>query len=100
MGWRTETSFPQRATQTAAAGVLLSPHIYKGFQFFENVLVGEKGANWSGYGPVFKDYFSRSSGASDPGAELAFVPYGGSEGYSAIAYLPQAAAAIVAGFLG
>ena len=82
------------------SGVLLSPHIYKDFQFFENVLVGEKGANWSGYGPVFKDYFSRSSGASDPGAEPVFVRYGGSEGYSPIAYLPQAAAAIVAGFLG
>jgi uncharacterized membrane protein len=80
-------------------GVLLLGRIYEGFEFFENVRTMEKRAEWSGYGPVFNNYFSRAPGTSDPEARPVFVPYGGSEGYSPVAYLPQAAAALVARFL-
>ena len=73
-------------------GVLLPPTLYDGFEFFEAVRVREKQAGF-GYGPVFRDYYNRPA---TPAAAAAFVPYGGSEGYSPIAYLPQIAAALVA----
>ena len=46
--------------------------------------------------PVFSAYFSRSAGPAALDVSPTFVPYGGSEGYSPVAYLPQAAAALVA----
>jgi Predicted membrane protein (DUF2142) len=81
------------------SGVHLPRRLHAGFGFFENVLVGEKTATWSGYGQVFKDYFSRSPGALEYDAPPVFVPYGGAEGYSPVTYLPQAAAALMARFL-
>jgi uncharacterized membrane protein len=79
--------------------VFLPAQIHDGFEFFENVRTMEKRAEWSGYGQVFKEYFSRGPGTSDPESRPVFVPYGGSEGYSPVAYLPQAAAALVARLL-
>jgi uncharacterized membrane protein len=60
------------------------------------VRVKEKGTEWSGYGPVFQTYFSRRSAPIESDPPTVFVPYGGSEGYSPVAYLPQAAAALAA----
>jgi predicted membrane protein DUF2142 len=79
-------------------GILLPPRLYDGFEFFESVRIKEKPAGF-GYGPVFKRYFSRPEAAMAPDAPATFVPYAGSEGYSPIAYLPQAAAALVARLL-
>jgi len=59
------------------SGVHLPRRLHAGFGFFENVLVGEKTETWSGYGQVFKDYFSRSPGALEHDAPPVFVPYGG-----------------------
>jgi uncharacterized membrane protein len=73
-------------------GVLLPPTLYDGFEFFEAVRIKEKPAGF-GYGPVFREYYSRPAAAA---AAAVFVPYGGSEGYSPIAYLPQIAAALFA----
>jgi uncharacterized membrane protein len=74
-------------------GTLLPPRLYAGFNFFENVRIIEKEAGFS-YRGVFEAYlgYPRSSVAPS----VAFVPYAGSEGYSPIAYLPQAAAALLA----
>jgi uncharacterized membrane protein len=79
-------------------GILLPPRLYDGFDFFERVRIKEKPAGF-GYGPVFRTYFSRPPGAVAPDAPPTFVPYGGSEGYSPITYLPQSAAALVARLL-
>ena len=77
-------------------GVFLPPRLYHGFEFFETIQLKEKGEGWSGYGPVFSDYFSRPPAVIAPDAPAVFVPYAGSEGYSPIPYLPQVAAALLA----
>jgi hypothetical protein len=76
-------------------GLLLPARLYDGYHFFESVRLMEKAAGFR-YGPVFQDYFSRPPAALAPAAPPTFVPYAGSEGYSPIAYLPQAAAALLA----
>jgi hypothetical protein len=76
-------------------GVLIPAGLYDGFDFFEAVRVKEKQAGFN-YRPVFEAYFKRPNVEPDPAAPDRFVPYAGSEGYSPIAYLPQAAAALVA----
>ena len=75
-------------------GVLLPPRLYDGFAFFEGIRLQEKPADF-GYGPAFRKYFSQPAPARAPAAAT-FVPYGGSEGYSPIAYLPQVGAALLA----
>jgi len=77
------------------SGVFLPPRIQEGFEYFENVRVAERRAGWPGYRQLFKDYFSRVPSTAEPARRPVFVPYGGSEGYSPVAYLPQAAAALV-----
>ena len=74
-------------------GVILPPFLYEGFDFFESARVKEKEAGFS-YRSVFEAYFSRATPAAEPAG--GFVPYAGSEGYSPIAYLPHAAAALLA----
>ncbi|SRR6266568_3212804 len=76
-------------------GVLLPPRLHAGFDYFDSVFK-QKGGEWFGYGPVFQAYFDRAPVAVDSQSAPTFVPYGGSEGYSPIAYLPQTAAAAVA----
>jgi uncharacterized membrane protein len=76
-------------------GVFLPARIYEGFDYFENVRVGEKEAGF-GYKSVFQAYFNRQPFATNADRPPTFVPYGGSEGYSPIAYLPQIAAALLA----
>jgi uncharacterized membrane protein len=63
--------------------------------FFESVRVKEKEPAFS-YGPIFKSYFSRQWPPAVSNKASTFVPYAGSEGYSPVAYLPQAAAALIA----
>jgi uncharacterized membrane protein len=76
-------------------GVLIPPGLYDGFDFFEGVRVREKQAGFT-YRPIVEAYFKRPNFEPAPGEPGRFVPYAGSEGYSPIAYLPQAAAAFVA----
>ena len=76
-------------------GVLIPPHLFDGFDYFEGARIKEKEAGFS-YRPVFDAYFSRQTFEPDPAQSDRFVPYAGSEGYSPIAYLPQAAAALLA----
>jgi hypothetical protein len=76
-------------------GVHIPPHLFAGFDYFENIRISEKQAGFN-YRPVVDAYFSRPAFNPDPAAVDRFVPYGGSEGYSPVAYLPQAAAALLA----
>src|SRR5262249_26565560 len=91
---------PSASDAQGRKGVLLPARLYHGFAFFEATQVKEKGEEWTGYGAVFKDYFSRPPAVIAPDAPAVFVPYAGSEGYSPVAYLPQAAAAPVGRVLG
>jgi uncharacterized membrane protein len=74
-------------------GVVLAPRLYAGFDFFESARVKEKEPGFS-YRSVFEAYFADAPANTAPSG--AFVLYAGSEGYSPIAYLPQAAAAVLA----
>jgi hypothetical protein len=76
-------------------GVHIPPYLFEGFDYFEGVRVREKEAGFN-YRGVFEAWFSRPPLNSDPAAGDRFVPYGGSEGYSPVTYLPQAVAALLA----
>jgi uncharacterized membrane protein len=87
---------PSTGDAQSRKGIFLAARLYEGFEFFESVRVKEKDAGWFGYGPVFQTYFSHQSAPIDSDPPPVFVPYGGSEGYSPVAYLPQVAAALAA----
>jgi predicted membrane protein DUF2142 len=84
---------PSHRDAAGRKGIFLPPRLFDGFDFFESVRVKEKEPAFS-YGPIFKSYFSRQWPLADRAST--FVPYAGSEGYSPVAYLPQAAAALIA----
>jgi uncharacterized membrane protein len=86
---------PSNRDADGRKGILLPAHLYEGFDYFERVRVREKEFGFT-YGPVFHGYFNRQP--FDTSSDLAptFVPYGGSEGYSPVAYLPQIAVALLA----
>src|SRR5262249_23784191 len=91
---------PSASDAQGRKGVLLPARLYHGFAFFEATQVKAKGAEWTGYGAVFKDYFSRPPAVMAPGAPAVFVRRAGSEACAPVAHLPQAAAALVARVLG
>jgi uncharacterized membrane protein len=84
---------PSRRDGQNRKGVLLPPRLFEGFDFFESVRIIEKEAGFN-YRGVFEAYLGNSPTRAAQSA--GFVPYAGSEGYSPIAYLPQAAAALLA----
>jgi uncharacterized membrane protein len=86
---------PSHQDATGRKGIFLPPRLYDGFDFFESVRIKEKEPAFA-YGPVFQSYFSRQWPPAVPNRASTFVPYAGSEGYSPVAYLPQAAAALIA----
>jgi uncharacterized membrane protein len=87
---------PSTGDTQGRKGILLASRLYEGFEFFESVRVKEKDIGWFGYGPVFRTHFSHRSTPIESDPPTVFVPYGGSEGYSPVAYLPQVAAALAA----
>jgi uncharacterized membrane protein len=87
---------PSTSDAQSRKGIFLPSRLYEGFDFFESVRTKEKGRGWFGYGPVFRTYFSHRSAAIESDPPTVFVPYGGSEGYSPVAYLPQVMAALAA----
>jgi uncharacterized membrane protein len=95
MGLRWVISFRLAAMPRDARGLFLPAHLYDGFDYFESVRVREKKAGF-GYKPVFQAYLNRQPFATNSDRPPTFVPYGGSEGYSPVAYLPQIAAALLA----
>jgi len=82
-------------------GIFLPEHLRDGFAFFEAVRLKEKGPDFH-YGTVFAEYWRPKSAptAEHSPAASDLVPYDGSEGYSPIAYLPHAVAALVARLAG
>ena len=83
---------PATRDEQGRKGILLPPRLHAGFDYFERSWGQSKAG---GYGPVFRAYFDHPP-AFDPAGPPIFVAYAGSEGYSPIAYLPQAAAALIA----
>jgi hypothetical protein len=86
---------PSTVDGTNRKGVLIPPRLFEGFDYFEGVRIKEKPAGFN-YRPVVETYFNRRKVEPDAGGVERFVPYAGTEGYSPIAYLPQAAAALLA----
>ena len=80
-------------------GVLLPVSLYRQFNVFETWQSTNRGAGFS-YRRVFEQYRAGEEAGTETSDQTMFVPYGGSEGYSPAAYLPQAAAAVVARGLG
>jgi hypothetical protein len=76
-------------------GLFIPPRLFEGFDFFESTRIKEKEVGFR-YGPVFEAYSKRAAVRIDSDQPHSFVPYAGSERYSPVAYLPQAAAALVA----
>jgi uncharacterized membrane protein len=84
---------PTTLDQEGRKGFYLPARVHRGFDYFETVRDAEKPPGF-GFADVFRNYAAeRSPGGDDPPV---FVRYGGSEGYSPAAYLPQAAAALLA----
>ena len=80
-------------------GVLLPVAFYRQFNVFESWQGINRGEGFS-YRRVFEQYRAGEDAGTEASDQTVFVPYGGSEGYSPAAYLPQAAAAVVARGLG
>lgn len=76
-------------------GVFLPVSIYREFNVFESWQSINRGERFS-YRRVFEQYRMVEDGTIQTSSQTVFVPYGGSEGYSPAAYLPQAGAAVVA----
>jgi uncharacterized membrane protein len=72
---------------------------YRQFNVFESWQSINRGEGFS-YRRVFEQYRADEDAGTKPSDQTVFVPYGGSEGYSPAAYLPQAAAAVMARGLG
>jgi uncharacterized membrane protein len=92
---------PQTADAEGRKGVRLAPRLYSGFAFFEQVRRSEKNDQF-GYRDVFERYRAAPPHATAQGPEQdpVFVRFEGSEGYSPVAYLPQALGAFVAQAMG
>jgi uncharacterized membrane protein len=81
-------------------GILLPASLYRQFSVFESWQSINRGHGFN-YREVFEQYWKIHDGVVQTSHETLFVPYGGAEGYSPLAYLPQAIAALaarVAGF--
>lgn len=82
-------------------GISMPADLHRGFNYFEQIRISEKNSGF-GYEQAFAKYFS-AAGVPVVGprnAPAVFVPYEGSEGYSPVAYLPQAVAALAARLAG
>ena len=76
-------------------GVVLPVSLYRQFNVFESWQSINRGEGFS-YRRVFEQYQAGEDESIKTSDRAVFVPYGGSEGYSPAAYLPQAAAAVMA----
>jgi uncharacterized membrane protein len=78
-------------------GLFLPPPLNAQFRYFNNMRESLPASD-RGYARIFADYFDHPALSGESAAT--FVPYEGSEGYTPLAYLPFAAAAIFANTLG
>jgi uncharacterized membrane protein len=76
-------------------GLVVPIAFYRQFNVFESWQSANRGDSFS-YRRVFEQYQADQRASIEASVPSVFVPYGGSEGYSPAAYLPQAAAAAAA----
>ena len=91
--------FASLADSKGRRGIYLPVSFYQQFNVFESWQSINRGENFS-YGRVFEQYHDRREGSSEVSSQTLFLAYGGSEGYSPAAYLPQAFAAAVSRIAG
>ena len=86
---------PSAHDSNGRKGIQLPVSLHRQFHVFESWQSANRGEGFS-YRRVFEEYRALGDGMIETPNQTVFVPYGGSEGYSPVAYLPQAAAAAVA----
>lgn len=91
--WRGDI-VPRQADDKGRKGLWLPSRLQAGFAFFDSARENA-GKDGFSYRQVFADYAELRVRAGPPGDEGAavFTTYGGSEGYSPVAYIPYVAAA-------
>jgi uncharacterized membrane protein len=83
---------PRQNDEQGRRGIFLPAHMYAEFRFFDSAR--ENAAQESvSYGRVFAEFGAARIPA---GGNAVFVPYGGSEAYSPVAYIPYVLAAALA----
>jgi uncharacterized membrane protein len=83
---------PRQSDEQGRRGILIPAHIYAEFRFFDTAR--EKAAEGSAN---YRRLFAEFGAARIPaGGEAVFVPYGGSEAYSPVSYIPYVPAAAFA----
>jgi len=93
---------PRQSDTQSRKGIEMPATLFDGFRYFETVRTNEKTAGFS-YAQAFRNYAARPGlpeAATDGEERTVFVRYEGSEGYSPVAYLPQAAAAFISRAIG
>jgi len=85
---------PSMSDAQGRKGVLLPGRVFREFEVFDAWQRAHRGSDFS-YRRVFEEYRATQRD-TDSSSTPVFVPYGGSEGYSFVAYIPQALAAAVA----
>jgi uncharacterized membrane protein len=84
---------PRAHLERRERGVFLPPPLNTQFRYFDQMRESPPPSGHN-YGQVFRVYFNEAGLLREPVAT--FVPYGGAEAYTPVAYLPYAAAALVA----
>jgi uncharacterized membrane protein len=80
---------PRESDEQGRRGILLPPHLYAEFKFFDTARENAARENVS-YHRVFAEFGAARAPA---GEASVFVPYGGSEAYSPVSYIPYVLAA-------
>jgi len=86
---------PMSVDAEGRKGIYLPQRFYRQFHVFDAWQRSENRRDNFSYGRVFDEY-SQIDVTNDDASTMIFVPYEGSEGYSAVAYIPHALAAAVA----
>jgi uncharacterized membrane protein len=88
---------PSMQDAAARRGIAVPVPFHRDFSLFHSWQSTNRGERFN-YRRVFEEYRDGGIAPMLPGAErqTVFIPYAGSEGYSPAAYLPQAAAAVLA----
>jgi uncharacterized membrane protein len=85
---------PATTDSMGRKGIHLPRSFHRDFSFFDEWQTAARPAQ--GYREIFGAWWRRAPAIEHAEGEPVFVPYSGSEGYSPVAYLPQATAAFFA----
>jgi uncharacterized membrane protein len=86
---------PMTMDEQGRKGIFVPARLHRGYKVFERALFKLGKVKGFDYRPFWAEYFHNAR-TSDKGGAPVFQLYWGSEGYAPVAYLPQAAAALVA----